>query len=62
MPSVLAPYLGLFGAELSDRERPLQALIPNGEIEVWDGLGHFVQLVDPQRTANRIAEFATTIT
>jgi len=55
--SVASPYLGIYGSELSATERRLQALIPDGEVEVWDGLGHFVQLVDPTRTAARIASF-----
>jgi pimeloyl-ACP methyl ester carboxylesterase len=57
LPAVAAPYLGIYGNELSTTERRLQGLIPHGTVEVWDGLGHFVQLVDPERTAARIAGF-----
>ncbi len=57
LPAVAAPYLGIFGAALSDEEQRLQALVPGGTVEVWDGLGHFLQLVDPERTARRIATF-----
>jgi pimeloyl-ACP methyl ester carboxylesterase len=57
LPAVRCPYLGIYGNELSATERQLQALIPDGTVEVWDGLGHFVQLVDPERTAARIAGF-----
>ena len=52
------PYLVIYGDRISDEERRLAQLIPDVEIEEWDGLGHFVQLVDPQRTADRIARFA----
>jgi pimeloyl-ACP methyl ester carboxylesterase len=57
LPSMAAPYLGIYGGDLSAAERRLQDLIPDGAVEVWDGLGHFVQLVDPERTAARIAAF-----
>lgn len=57
LPAVAVPYLGIHGSELSATEQRLQSLIPDARTEVWDGLGHFVQLVDPERTAARIAEF-----
>lgn len=57
LPAVTAPYLGIFGAELSEVERRLQGLIPRGTVEEWPGLGHFVQLVDPDRVAARIDRF-----
>ena len=52
------PYLAIFGTTISDEERRLLSLVPDVEIEVWDGLGHFVHLVEPERTAARIEEFA----
>lgn len=51
------PYLAIFGSEISADERRLVELVPDVEIEQWEGLGHFVHLVDPQRTAERIARF-----
>lgn len=57
LPAVSAPYLGLFGAPLSDEERALQALIPDATVEVWEGHGHFLHLVDPDRMAARIDAF-----
>ncbi len=51
------PYLAIFGTAISDEERRLLSLIPDVEIEEWDGLGHFVHLVDPSRTAGRIEAF-----
>lgn len=59
LPLVASPYLGIYGSELSQTERRMQGLIPGGTVEVWDGHGHFVQLVDPKRTADRIASFAS---
>lgn len=57
LPAVTVPYLAIFGDEISDEERRILATIPSSEVEVWPGLGHFVQLVDPQRTADRIRRF-----
>jgi pimeloyl-ACP methyl ester carboxylesterase len=36
---------------------PVLPLVPNGQVEVWDGHGHFPHLVDPERVARRIADF-----
>lgn len=52
------PYLAIYGAPVSVEERRLLGLIPDVEVEEWDGLGHFVQLADPDRTAERIRRFA----
>ena len=57
LPAVASPYLGIYGGALSPTERRLQALISDGTVEVWDGLGHFLHLVDPERTAARIDWF-----
>ncbi|MFZ6003931.1 MAG: alpha/beta fold hydrolase [Actinomycetota bacterium] len=61
LPLVASPYLGIFGSELSATERRLQGLIPGATVEVWDGLGHFIQLVDPERTAARISSFVASL-
>lgn len=52
------PYLAIFGTTISDEERRLIELVPDVEIEEWAGMGHFVQLADPVRTAERIDRFA----
>ncbi len=51
------PYLAVFGAEISDEERALLSSVPDVEIEEWAGAGHFVHLVDPERMADRLADF-----
>lgn len=51
------PCLAIYGAAVSAEERRLLGLIPQVEVEEWDGLGHFVQLADPDRTASRIQRF-----
>jgi pimeloyl-ACP methyl ester carboxylesterase len=61
LATVAAPYLGIFGAPLSEQERGLQALIPQSTVEVWDGHGHWLHLVDPDRTAARIDAFASSL-
>ncbi len=61
LPTVTAPYLALFGTTPSAEERRLQALIPSATVEVWDGCGHFLHLVDPDRTAQRIIDFVDTL-
>lgn len=55
------PYLAIFGGAISAEERRLLGLIPSVEIEEWEGMGHFLHLVDPARAAERIAAFAARI-
>lgn len=57
LASYAVPYLAIHGSRLSDEERRLLGLIPQVEVEEWAGLGHFVQLVDPERVAARIRDF-----
>lgn len=52
------PYLAIYGTSISAEERRLVGLMPDAEVEEWDGLGHFVQLADPDRTAARIRRFS----
>ena len=52
------PYLAVYGTAISTEERRLLELMPDVEVEEWDGLGHFVQLAAPERTAARIRRFA----
>jgi pimeloyl-ACP methyl ester carboxylesterase len=61
LPSVAVPHLGLFGDPLSEEGRSLQGLIPGSTIEVWPGHGHWLQLVDPDRMADRIDAFAMSL-
>lgn len=58
LSSYPVPYLAVYGNPISAEERRLVELIPDVEVEEWPGLGHFVMLVDPGRTADRIAGFA----
>jgi pimeloyl-ACP methyl ester carboxylesterase len=50
------PYLVLAGSPLEpDYHRWLSEKLPQVEIEVWPGSGHFPQLASPERFAERLA-------
>lgn len=51
------PYLAIHGSMISAEQRRLLELMPDVEIEQWEGFGHFLHLVDPERAAGRIAHF-----
>ena len=51
------PCLAVFGRPLSDGERERFERLPELQLEVWAGDGHFVHLVDPDRFANRLTTF-----
>lgn len=38
----------------------LTGLIPTATVELWEGLGHYPHLVDPDRFVRRLDEFWTT--
>jgi pimeloyl-ACP methyl ester carboxylesterase len=54
------PCLGIFGRPISDGERERFRRLPHAELEEWSGDGHFVHLVDPDRFAARLLQFAAT--
>ena len=55
---VRAPYLSLHGDDPgADYARWLGAAIPQARVEVWPGLGHWLQRVEPERFAARVREF-----
>jgi pimeloyl-ACP methyl ester carboxylesterase len=57
--AVAVPVLVVFGQTIDDATREhLLSHLPSPEIEEWPGLGHMVHLMDPQRFARRLAEFA----
>jgi 3-oxoadipate enol-lactonase len=55
------PILAIAGAldssEFTDIARHLANTAPNAHAEVWDGIAHMVGMEQPERLANRIAEF-----
>jgi pimeloyl-ACP methyl ester carboxylesterase len=55
LPHVSAPLLALHGSPPpADYEAWLTALVPTARLEVWDGSGHMLHLVDPDRFARRV--------
>ena len=55
--SIQVPCLGIFGRSLTDGERERSARLPEVQLEEWEGAGHFVHLVDPDRFADRLGRF-----
>jgi pimeloyl-ACP methyl ester carboxylesterase len=57
--AIALPVLAVFGhtIDATTREHLLDRL-PSAEIEEWAGLGHMVHLMEPERFASRLAEFA----
>jgi pimeloyl-ACP methyl ester carboxylesterase len=51
------PCLAVFGRRLMDGQRERLERLPAVQIEEWDGDGHFVHLVDPDRFAVRLRAF-----
>lgn len=56
--SVTCPYLSLHGIDPGPEYTGwLQDLVPSAVVEVWDGLGHYPHLVEPDRFVARLQEF-----
>lgn len=52
------PYLTLFGVDPGDDYADwLRARIPGATVDVWDGLGHYPHLVEPDRFVERLRSF-----
>jgi pimeloyl-ACP methyl ester carboxylesterase len=57
---ISVPVLAVFGQTIDAATREhLLAHVPTAKIEEWAGLGHMVHLMEPNRFARRLAEFAT---
>ena len=56
--SIAAPCLALFGQTLADADRErIIAQVPTVAVEEWDGDGHCLHLVEPDRFATRLRRF-----
>jgi pimeloyl-ACP methyl ester carboxylesterase len=61
LPNVTAPYLSLHGTDLGAAyEDWLTGLVPRATVETWDGLGHWLHLVEPERFVARVRTFTAT--
>ena len=59
---VRVPYLSLHGLDLGpDYASWLTSRVPTATVELWDGDGHWLHLVEPDRFAARIREFVATM-
>lgn len=58
LPQITAPLLCLHGSPPpDDYDAWLTALAPRARVEAWDGMGHLLHLVAPERFAARVTEF-----
>ncbi len=56
--AITVPYLALHGSDPGPGYAEwLQHLVPTATVEVWPGMGHYPQLVDPARFVARLREF-----
>lgn len=56
--AITVPYLALHGIDPGPGYAEwLQHLVPTATVEVWPGMGHYPQLVDPARFVARLREF-----
>lgn len=60
LPHCGAPLLAIHGSPPEPGYPEwLASHVPDAELEVWDGQGHMLHLVDPGRFAERVARFLT---
>ena len=60
LPRIVAPLLSLHGSPPpADYEAWLTGLVPSAQVEVWDGTGHLLHLIDPERFADRVRPLLT---
>jgi pimeloyl-ACP methyl ester carboxylesterase len=58
LESIHCPYLALHGNPLPEGyEAWMHGHLPGAKLEVWPGLGHYLHMLEPDRTAERIREF-----
>lgn len=58
LPQISAPLLCVHGSPPPTHYAAwLGALAPSARVEVWEGMGHLLHLVDPERFAARVTEF-----
>lgn len=58
LPAVRVPYLALHGTDLGpDYAEWITGLIPTATVETWDGLGHWLHLIERERFVARVRAF-----
>ena len=60
--AITVPYLSIHGMDPGPGYSDwLQRLVPTATVEIWPDMGHYVQLVDPNRFLARLAAFETQV-
>jgi pimeloyl-ACP methyl ester carboxylesterase len=60
LPQCRAPLLAIHGSPPeADYAEWLTSRVPHAELEIWEGQGHMLHLVDPDRFAQRVERFVT---
>jgi len=60
LPRITAPLLSLHGSPPApDYTKWLTALVPSAQVEVWNGTGHMLHLVEPERFTARLRHMLT---
>jgi pimeloyl-ACP methyl ester carboxylesterase len=60
LPTITSPYLAVHGDDPGAEYRGwLAGLLPAATVEVWEGTGHYVHLVDPARFVERVRAFVS---
>ena len=58
LPTISSPYLAVHGADPGDDYRTwLTRLMPQTRLDVWEGTGHYLHLVDPERFVALVRSF-----
>ena len=58
LPHCRAPLLAIHGSPPEpDYPEWLRSRVPEAKLEIWDGQGHLLHLVDPDRFAARVERF-----
>lgn len=61
LAAVACPYLAIYGEAPNEGVRAAVERIPGARLEVWEGHGHFLHLVDVDRFVARVVEFEGTL-
>jgi pimeloyl-ACP methyl ester carboxylesterase len=58
LQAIGSPYLAVHGQPVEPAyEKWFRSINPAATIEFWNGMGHWLHLVDPNRFANRVRDF-----
>jgi pimeloyl-ACP methyl ester carboxylesterase len=58
LPAIDAPYVAIHGSQPDPGYAAwLSSLVPSASVEVWDGDGHYLHLLEPERFATRLRSF-----